>query len=100
MPIIKSTASADEKKKTHHRRRIKGYFERTSELCWKKNSFDASSEWIDFDWTILFRFTGFFPNMDLEILSGHVLRNQCTDFSENLYTHYSPYEDVHLVFSF
>ena len=34
------------------------------------------------------------------ILSGHVLRNQCTEFSENLYTHYSPYEDVHLVFSF
>ena len=33
------------------------------------------------------------PSVDM-ILSSHVLRNGCTDFSENLYTQYSPSEDV------
>ena len=35
------------------------------------------------------------PSVDM-ILSSHVLRNGCTDFSENLYTQYSLSEGVHL----
>ena len=39
------------------------------------------------------------PSVDI-ILSMHVQRNKCMDFSENLYTHYSLAEDVHLEFSY
>ena len=39
------------------------------------------------------------PSVDM-ILSTHVLRNGCMDFSENLYTYYLPSEDVHLEFSY
>ena len=39
------------------------------------------------------------PSVDM-ILSTHVLRNGCMDFSENLYTDYSTLQDVHLVFSY
>ena len=34
------------------------------------------------------------------ILSTHVLRDGCIDFSENVYTNYSLSEDVHLEFSY
>ena len=33
-----------------------------------------------------------------ETLSGPLLRNYWKDLSENLYTYYSPYEVVHLIF--
>ena len=39
------------------------------------------------------------PSVNI-ILSMHVQRNECMDFSENLYTHYSLAEDVHLEFSY
>ena len=34
------------------------------------------------------------------ILSTHVLRNGCMDFSKNLYTNYPPSEKVHLEFTY
>ena len=39
------------------------------------------------------------PSVDM-ILSTDVLRNGCTDFSENVYAHYSPYGDVPLEFPY
>ena len=39
------------------------------------------------------------PSVDM-ILSTHILRDGCIDFSENVYTYYSLSEDVHLEFSY
>ena len=51
-------------------------------------------------YTVLALFVHPYLRLSFFLSIQNSLRNGCMDFSENLYTYYSPNEDVHLEFSY